>query len=89
MLRAAWERPLKVRRYVYLTIKLNLRHRLAWIGLPTRQYPQFRRGNTFMGAAILKILKFAESVINVFGLGGLGLSLRRCFLLFVNFFKKA
>lgn len=42
-----------------------------------------------MGAAIKKILKFAESVINVFGLGGLGLNLRRYFLLFVNFFKEA
>lgn len=62
-----FSRPLKLRRYWFLTLGLSLRFEAAWLGLPFRQHPQFTMTNTFLGplkrkcrATLLALLRFLK-----------------------------
>lgn len=62
------ETPIRLRRYWYLTCRWEIRAELAWFGVPFRQYPQFKCGNTFLGLAIRKSTQLMSYCISIFKL---------------------
>lgn len=68
-IRHFFETPIRLRRYWYLTCRWEIRFELAWIGVPFRQYPQFKCGNTFLGLTLRKSTQLMSHVSLLLGLG--------------------
>jgi hypothetical protein len=62
------ETPIRLRRYWYLTCRWEIRAELAWFGVPFRQYPQFKCGNTFLGLILIRVTKLIRYCISAFKL---------------------
>lgn len=64
-IRRFFESPIRLRRYWYLTCRWEMRAELAWLGVPFRQYPQFKCGNTFLGLSLRKLTGLVGYIISV------------------------
>lgn len=75
-IRKVFEVPSRARRYLYLNIKWEVGHSLAWMGVPIKQHPQFKPGNTFGGLAFIKVSRVLGKLLSMLGLGGVVLPIR-------------